>query len=1010
LKFELYIIFLCRESEVAVLRTELIMISFTLIAVLCHIMMISVRTTKPSICQYDSDGYWSIASLREVGRDVGPLSIGKMLYSSNEYLTVHGKNLSYLQNNSVGQINSRAITCHLASGNQMNGKPVPPMAYVADPFLFITPKEARSLGSIGYAQAGILDLLDDPKSSPDALFAFFEMKNSVRMKGEIGGAVSVDKGMTWHSIGRILRSFEHLSYPFILFDSTGGDGLEDGEMILIPQSNPLITRLKGYLGTQRVYTTKPSLFPYGWVHASTPIRGGKFADASPVYYKGRWYVWITEIHHTDHETRYELLLYVVSGRLSEGVWTSHPANPITSDKRYARMGGRPVIHDQQLLRPAQDCSEGYGVGITWMLVTTLTPTQYMETPHHQLFPQNRKPTVALSPGIERLSSPTAQRKTNSNDHHDRSVTVSAPLYRLHHIDAQELSPGEWIALVDGEGWEGVTRRSRDPTLHSSQDATIESIGTHIMLVLALLCTLCYFRNMICYRPLSYFLRAWVYGLKYCKKAVCLIWEPLKASSCYETICIHTIALLHCLLIVMLSFLAAYSLFRGPLSSFGHGNVIGGYYYPNIPRSLYEHEREASVMVPPDAPYSLRRLHVLTAVSSNYYPRVLNLIGALQHFESSVVLTVYDIGLTGEQRQTLVCLHNVRLVDFDFTKYPAHVLQLGNFAWKVLIISEFAERIPDNDALLYMDSGLQPVAPFIEAVRTRLVGYGHISATQTRMRSWQLPQTFPPNVTAVIGSFNFSRGTRFCAGGFQGFVKGSTAYKLILLEARKCALLPDCLPLIPVEDQGLFSALIRRAGFTCERKDEFLLNIFERLLPDPLQPNPSYRVLSRRGRLPMAFKQHVRVNATCNLIATNSIPVVVKLRPLIRDPKKWKQLIHNRIKTWLTLRSSAHIDQMMCIILSYGFIFVFLLFNMILCALLVSNVIRYTLHEFVRFLHQNQHLRTDVMQILLKWSKQFDDVSYLRAKGVRLIVMTMLGVVYSLAMSFLFIQSHYGVFY
>jgi hypothetical protein len=123
---------------------------------------------------------------------------------------------------------------------------------------------------------------------------------------------------------------------------------------MIPQSSPLVTSLKGLLGVQQIYVTKPSEFPYGWRLASVPLRGEKYADASPVFYKGRWYVWITAIANTKADMTYELRLYIVNGpRLATDPWVLHPRSPITHDMRYARMGGRPTIFNGELYRPAQ---------------------------------------------------------------------------------------------------------------------------------------------------------------------------------------------------------------------------------------------------------------------------------------------------------------------------------------------------------------------------------------------------------------------------------------------------------------------------------------------------------------------------------------------------------------------------------------------------------------------------------------------------------------------------------
>ena len=68
-----------------------------------------------------------------------------------------------------------------------------------------------------------------------------------------------------------------------------------------------------------------------------------------------------------------------------------------------------------------------------------------------------------------------------------------------------------------------------------------------------------------------------------------------------------------------------------------------------------------------------------------------------------------------------------------------------------------------------------------------------------------------------------RGERSCAGGFQGYVYGSEAHNLVLREAVKCALNKTCIGEIPMQDQGVFTPLLRKNGFVCLRKDIYLQN-------------------------------------------------------------------------------------------------------------------------------------------------------------------------------------------
>lgn len=47
------------------------------------------------------------------------------------------------------------------------------------------------------------------------IYMFFESKNSITMKGDIGVAESTDEGGTWSYVGIALHEKWHLSYPFV---------------------------------------------------------------------------------------------------------------------------------------------------------------------------------------------------------------------------------------------------------------------------------------------------------------------------------------------------------------------------------------------------------------------------------------------------------------------------------------------------------------------------------------------------------------------------------------------------------------------------------------------------------------------------------------------------------------------------------------------------------------------------------------------------------------------------
>ena len=103
-------------------------------------------------CAYDHEGHWSIAFLRRQGKEAGPLAAKEVLYSNflnesalleEERLLAKDGVLSDTNLYSKSTISPHAITCADASKPAVNGVRGPPVSFVADPFIFFPPKEAR---------------------------------------------------------------------------------------------------------------------------------------------------------------------------------------------------------------------------------------------------------------------------------------------------------------------------------------------------------------------------------------------------------------------------------------------------------------------------------------------------------------------------------------------------------------------------------------------------------------------------------------------------------------------------------------------------------------------------------------------------------------------------------------------------------------------------------------------------------------------------------------------------
>jgi len=223
-------------------------------------------------------------------------------------------------------------------------------------------------------------------------FMFFEIENLLSGRGEIGVASSAD-ALSWRFERVVLKEPFHLSYPHVW--------QFEGTFYMLPESSAA--------GSLRLY--KAASFPFDWRFERELIRA-PLADATTFEHEGRWWMFALEgfrqydvmnIYHAPHP---------------EGPWTSHRGNPIfRGNRRTSRSAGRVIRHDGALVRFAQDYESVYGRAVRAFRIERLTADEFLEHP------------------IEReILGP-------SGNHWNASG--------MHHIDAHERGPGDWIACVDG---------------------------------------------------------------------------------------------------------------------------------------------------------------------------------------------------------------------------------------------------------------------------------------------------------------------------------------------------------------------------------------------------------------------------------------------------------------------------------------------------------------------------------------------------------------------------------
>ena len=190
---------------------------------------------------------------------------------------------------------------------------------------------------------------------------FFEDLPYATNKGVISHVMLDPVTKSWTAPPQVvLERPYHLSYPF-LFE-------HEGDIFMIPETS----------GNRTIEVYRATQFPAGWVHHATMMQDIVAADTTLYHDSGTWWLF-TNVAQDRGPNWDELHLY--HGPSPFGPWQAHPANPIVSDCRRARMAGN-IFRDAKgrLIRPAQDCEREYGAALCFCEITELSPQGYRETP------------------------------------------------------------------------------------------------------------------------------------------------------------------------------------------------------------------------------------------------------------------------------------------------------------------------------------------------------------------------------------------------------------------------------------------------------------------------------------------------------------------------------------------------------------------------------------------------------------------------------------------------------
>jgi hypothetical protein len=170
---------------------------------------------------------------------------------------------------------------------------------------------------------------------------------------------SVDSEGKIGSFQPILERPYHLSYPFVF--------AYDGQIWMVPEAYES--------GSVELYRAVE--FPNRWTLDRKLLDGIGGCDATIFCSGGIYWMMLTTARYRG-STWDKQRLYWANSPL--GPWSEHANGLIRIDSVVARPAGAVVMHNNKILRPAQNCSHRYGGSIVLLEIEELSRAEFRETP------------------------------------------------------------------------------------------------------------------------------------------------------------------------------------------------------------------------------------------------------------------------------------------------------------------------------------------------------------------------------------------------------------------------------------------------------------------------------------------------------------------------------------------------------------------------------------------------------------------------------------------------------
>ena len=206
-------------------------------------------------------------------------------------------------------------------------------------------------------------------------YVFIEEFMYKTKKGHISYLV-IDNNGKYTSPQKILEKSYHLSHPYVFF--------HENDLYMIPDTSI----------NKTVELYRCVKFPDKWEFVNNIMENVYAVDTTLFKKDGKWWLF-TNIKESEGYSNWDELFLFYSSELLSKSWKAHPTNPIVSDASSARPAGNIFLFNDNIYRPSQNCSKGYGYGIKINQIIKLNEYDYQELCINSIEPKWDKKITGL---------------------------------------------------------------------------------------------------------------------------------------------------------------------------------------------------------------------------------------------------------------------------------------------------------------------------------------------------------------------------------------------------------------------------------------------------------------------------------------------------------------------------------------------------------------------------------------------------------------------------------------